>query len=74
MSRKGNCYNNAPMESLFKSLKAEEIRRQICETHEQAVRAVTDYIKRFYNPERLHWTLKYASPVKFINSLEHLAA
>ncbi len=74
MSRKGNCYDNAPMESFFKSLKAEEIRRKIYETHEQAVRAVADYIERFYNPERLHSTLKYVSPVKFENSLEHQAA
>ena len=74
MSRKGNCYDNAPMESFFKSLKAEEIRRKIYETHEQAVRAVADYIERFYNPERLHSTLKYVSPVRFENSLEHQAA
>jgi putative transposase len=74
MSRKGNCYDNAPTESFLQSLKAEEIRRQIYDTHEQAVRAVADYIERFYNPERLYSTLKYASPVKFENSLEHQAA
>ena len=62
MSRKGNCYDNAPMESFFKSFKIEEVYQQEYETHEQAVRAATDYIETFYNPVRLHSAIGYVSP------------
>ncbi len=65
MSRKGNCYDNAPMESFFKSFKVEEVYHSRYETHEQATRAVIDYIERFYNPKRLHSTLDYVSPNEF---------
>jgi len=70
MSRKGNCYDNAPMESFFKSLKVEEVyQQQKFSTHEQATRCVIDYIERFYNCERLHSALDYQSPVEFENAL-----
>lgn len=62
MSRKGNCYDNAPMESFFKSYKGEEVNRQQYQTHEHATRGVIDYIERFYNPVRLHSSLDYVSP------------
>jgi len=65
MSDKGNCYDNAPMESFFKSFKVEEVYHEKYETHEQAVRAVNDYIERFYNPTRLHSALNYVSPTEF---------
>ena len=65
MSRKGNCYDNAPMESFFKTFKTEEVYHEKYESHEQAVRAANDYIERFYNPKRLHSTLDYISPVEF---------
>lgn len=65
MSRRGNCYDNAPMESFFKSYKTEEVQDQIYETHEQATRAVSDYIEGFYNPNRLHSSLDYQSPIDF---------
>ena len=65
MSRKGNCYDNAPMESFFKTLKTEEVYHEKYETHEQAQRAATDYIERFYNPKRLHSALGYVSPTEF---------
>jgi transposase InsO family protein len=65
MSRKGNCYDNAPMESFFKTFKSEEVYHEKYETHEQAVRAANDYIERFYNPIRLHSTLDYLSPLEF---------
>lgn len=67
MSGKGNCYDNAPMESFFKSFKVEEVYHNRYQTHEQAVRAVNDYIERFYNPVRLHSSLGYVSP----NEYEH---
>ena len=53
MSRKGNCYDNAPMESFFKSFKVEEVYHEKYQSHEQATRAASDYIERFYNPIRL---------------------
>jgi transposase InsO family protein len=62
MSRKGNCYDNAPMESFFKSFKSEEVYRKTYQTHEEATRAVADYIDRFYNRQRLHSALGYFSP------------
>lgn len=65
MSRKGNCYDNAPMESFFKSFKGEEVYHEKYESHEQAVRAANDYIERFYNPIRLHSALDYVSPNEF---------
>ena len=65
MSRKGNCYDNAPMESFFKTFKTEEVYHEKYESHEQAVRAANDYIERFYNPKRLHSKLDYISPVEF---------
>ena len=65
MSRKGNCYDNAPMESFFKSFKVEEVYHSSYETHEQATRAVRDYIERFYNRTRLHSAIDYVSPIEF---------
>ncbi len=69
MSRKGNCYDNAPMESFFKSFKVEEVYHEQYETHEQAMRAANDYIERFYNPKRLHSALDYLSPIEFEQQL-----
>ena len=65
MSRKGNCYDNAPMESFFRSFKVEEVYWNEYETHEQATRGVRDYIDRFYNRDRLHSSLGYVSPIEF---------
>lgn len=65
MSRKGNCYDNAPMESFFKSFKIEEVYHNQYPTHEHAVRAAIDYIERFYNPVRLHSSLRNVSPNEF---------
>jgi len=65
MSRKGNCYDNAPMESFFRSFKVEEAYRWDYETHEKATRGVADYIERFYNRTRLHSSLGYLSPMEY---------
>ena len=48
MSGKGNCYYNATMESFFKSLTVEQVYHETYQTHEQAVRAATNYVERFY--------------------------
>ena len=61
MSRKGNCYDNAPMERFFKSYKREEVREEIYGSYEQAARAAAAYIERFYNRSRLHSALGHKS-------------
>jgi putative transposase len=65
MSRKGNCWDNSPMESFFRSLKTESIYRQTFKTREQAKLTVFDYIEVFYNRQRAHSTLHYLSPMNF---------
>lgn len=65
MSGKGNCYDNAAMESFFHSFKTEHV--FFCEymTREEATLSIFEYIEIFYNRERTHSTLKYLSPVEF---------
>jgi putative transposase len=53
------------MESFFSSLKTERIARKTYRTRNQAKAEVFDYIERFYNPKRRHWTLGYLSPIDF---------
>jgi putative transposase len=65
MSRSGNVWDNAAMESFFASLKTE---RTVCKTYrtrDQARADVFDYIERFYNAVRRHSTLGYLSPIEF---------
>ena len=68
MSRKGNCWDNAPMESFFNSLKNERVHGTRYSTRVAAEADLFDYIELFYNRRRKHSTLGYASPMKF---LEH---
>jgi putative transposase len=65
MSRKGDCWDNAPMESLFASLKKELIHGVDFATRSEARAAVFEYIEVFYNRQRRHSTLGYQSPVEF---------
>lgn len=65
MSRKGNCYDNATMESFWSTLKWELVYRWEFATHQQARSAIFDYIECFYNPKRLHSALNFLSPVDF---------
>jgi transposase InsO family protein len=65
MSGKGNCYDNAAVETFFKSLKAELIWREQYETREQAQNTLFRYINGFYNPRRRHSYLVSISPGKF---------
>lgn len=53
------------MESFFSSLKTERIARKTYRTRNQVKAEVFDYIERFYNPKRRHWTLGYLSPIDF---------
>jgi len=65
MSRKGDCWDNAPMESLFASLKKELIHGEDFATRAEARAAVFEYIEVFYNRQRRHSTLGYVSPADF---------
>jgi putative transposase len=65
MSRKGNCWDNACVESFFKSLKSELIGTTIYESREAARQAVFEYIEMFYNRIRLHSTLDYRTPIEY---------
>ena len=65
MSRSGNVWDNAAMESFFSSLKTERTARKVYRTRAHAIADVFDYIECFYNPKRRHSTLGYLSPVEF---------
>jgi transposase InsO family protein len=69
MSRRGNCYDNAVMESFWSSLKRELVHRAQFATRAQARAAIFEWIEIFYNRERLHSALGYQSPVDFENQL-----
>lgn len=65
MSRSGNVWDNAAMESFFSSLKTERVGQKVYRTRAQAKADVFDYIECFYNPNRRHSTLGYLSPIDF---------
>ena len=66
MSRGGNPYDNAVVESFNKSLKTElEDKKRPFETRELARKAIFEYIEMFYNPKRLYSALGYKSPIEF---------
>ena len=65
MSRSGDCWDNAAMESFFSTLKIERTNRTNYQTRAEAKADVFDYIERFYNPRRRHSTLGYLSPVDY---------
>ena len=66
MSRRGNCWDNAAMESFFSTLKTERLSKKH-RTRDELRADVFDYIERFYNPRRRHSTIGYISPVQFEN-------
>ena len=70
MSRRGECWDNAAMESFFSSLKTERTSRKVYRTREEARSDVFDYIERFYNPVRKHSKLDFLSPVQFEEGLK----
>jgi transposase InsO family protein len=65
MSRRGNCYDNAAMESFFHSLKVEWIGDRVFETRAEARRSLFEYIELFYNSWRRHSTLGMVSPAEY---------
>lgn len=65
MSRRGNCWDNAVVESFFGTLKTELIHAQSFATRDLAKTAIVEWIEVFYNRQRIHSTLDYLSPVQF---------
>lgn len=65
MSRKGNCYDNAPMESFWGVLKNELVYRKVYGSHAEAIRDISEYIEIFYNRQRRQAALGYLSPADF---------
>ncbi len=65
MSRKGNCWDNAAMESFFGTLKDECVRETFYASHEEARSALFTYIEAYYNRVRRHSTLGYMSPLQY---------
>jgi putative transposase len=64
MSRRGNCLDNAPMESVFAALKVEHVHHCRFRTREEAKAAVFDYVEVFYTRQRLHSALGYRTPTE----------
>ena len=64
MSGRGNCFDNAVVESFFGTLKT-DLDHCVWPTRRQATEAISDYIERFYNTRRLHSSLDYRSPAQF---------
>ncbi|MEN3371257.1 MAG: hypothetical protein V7609_3400 [Verrucomicrobiota bacterium] len=71
MSRKGNCYDNAFIESFWSSLKYEVVYHNRFATFAEARNAIFNYIETFYNRTRLHSSLAYRSPIKFESQLNN---
>jgi len=65
MSRTGNCYDNAVMESFFSTLKCEQVHHQNYKTRTEASRDIFEYIAGFYNTVRRHSSLGYLAPNQF---------
>jgi putative transposase len=72
MSRKANCWDNAPMESFFKTLKVERVHQCRYQTRDQARGDIVNWIEGFYNSRRMHSALNYQSPAQF--ERQHRAA
>jgi putative transposase len=67
MSRRGNCWDNAPMESFFSTLKRERVYHRKYRSRQEAHADIFNYIECWYNPHRIHSTLGYQSPAQFEN-------
>lgn len=65
MSRAGDCYDNAVVESFFGTLKAELVGDSVYPSRAAAAAMISDYVENFYNPQRRHSHLQYLSPIEF---------
>lgn len=73
MSRRGNCWDNAPVERFFSSLKREWTGDQWYATRQDAISDVREYVAVYYNTKRLHSTLGYASPMNYESKLNNVS-
>jgi putative transposase len=73
MSRRGNCLDNAPMESFFGSLKTELVHRTAFPTRKAARRAVFEYVEAFYNRRRRHSALGFSTPARAYEQMARAA-
>ena len=71
MSRRGNCWDNAPMESFFASLEKELVHDEDYATREQAKASIFEYIEAFHNRVRRHSTLGYVAPAEYERTHNH---
>jgi len=71
MSRTGNCYDNAVMESFFRTLKAECAHLHVFQSRSHARSVIFEFLEVYYNRQRLHSTLGYCTPVAFEAALSH---
>jgi putative transposase len=69
--RRGDCYDNAVMESFFSTLKSELVNRETFESEAEARRRIYEYIKVYYNRQRRHSTLNYQTPAEYANAAIH---
>jgi len=74
MSRKGNCWDNAPVERFFSSLKREWTGDRLYKTRQVAIADVRDYVAVYYNSKRLHSTLGYKTPMNYEKDLNKVSA
>ena len=65
MSRKGDCWDNAPSESFFHTIKTELIHQQNYQSRAEAEQDIFEYIEVFYNRQRKHSTVGYLAPIDF---------
>ena len=73
MSRKGNCWDNAPVERFFSSLKREWTGDQLYRTRSEAIADVREYVAVYYNSKRLHSTLGHQTPLNYENVLNKVS-
>lgn len=71
MSRKGNCYDNAPMESFWGTLKSELTHHKRYKSRDEAIRDIQEYIEIFYNRQRIQEKLGYLSPAAYEQQFYH---
>jgi len=73
MSRKGNCWDNAPVERFFSSLKREWTGDRLYRTRQEAIADVREYVAVYYNSKRLHSTLDYKTPLDYEKNLSKVS-
>ena len=73
MSRKGNCWDNAPVERFFSALKREWTGDRLYRTRRQAIADVREYVAVYYNSQRLHSTLGYKTPLNYEKDLNEVS-